>query len=185
MGRYFLALPLPGDVRRQLIALQPEPNEALRLLPVDELHLTLHFLGELTDVELRSACCKLTEDRFFQFSLQLRGVGQFPDTGPARVLWAGVELSAELQSLHRRLSEILRTAYEFVPDDRPYRPHVTLARVNGAICEESAASFLEQNRCFEISQIEVRQFVLYRSELIDQMPHYHQVVVFDLLPTKE
>jgi len=185
MPRYFLALPLPVEASQRLIALQPADHPSFRLIPLDELHLTLHFLGELTDSELRSACRKLTEVQFARFSIELRGVGQFPFDGPARVLWAGIEWSSELRSLYEQLGNQLHAAFGFVPDERPYHPHVTLARVNGVLTDDVVKRFLEANRVFEMPPIELKNFALFRSELINEIPQYAAVAVFDLVPPRE
>src|SRR5262249_21131229 len=48
MLRFFLALTLPDEAKDRLVAVQPPPGAGMRVLGRDELHLTLHFLGELT-----------------------------------------------------------------------------------------------------------------------------------------
>lgn len=86
----------------------------------DNLHLTLVFIGEYQDPE---AVLEAMESvRFEPFELRLGGLGSFGDTW-----WAGLEASAELDALVRRLHRAL--AEKGIPYDRKtFRAHVTLVR---------------------------------------------------------
>lgn len=86
MARLFVAADLPDEVRDLLIAVQAAPRAGMRLTPRHELHLTLHFLGEVKDDQLPAIHQTLGKVR-------LEGVGRFPEDGPAQVLWAGVPIS--------------------------------------------------------------------------------------------
>jgi 2'-5' RNA ligase len=94
------------------------------------LHLTLHFLGEIAEVrvpELSDAlgpALELDAPR-----VALAGWGVFPPHGPARVIWLGVTAGAgTLTSAHAVIGERLRSA-DITPDTRPFSPHLTVGRV--------------------------------------------------------
>lgn len=81
MPRYFIAIPLAGDIKDQLIAAQPAALPGMRLIEREELHLTLHFLGEVApefDERLRK---ELTSVEMQSFSIAIQGVGRFPPAG--------------------------------------------------------------------------------------------------------
>lgn len=181
MPRYFLALPLPKETRRRLVELQPPACPGMRLVGMDEFHLTLHFLGELRPHEVRSACAALARLRARPFMLALKGVGRFPEEGPPRVLWAGVESNAALKALHATIGATLADAIGFIPEERPYTPHVSVARISDDdAAHKSAALFLEDARDLRIADIAIDRFGLYSSLLVDDVPQYHEAAVFRL-----
>ncbi|RPH57171.1 RNA 2',3'-cyclic phosphodiesterase, partial [bacterium] len=56
------------------------------------------------------------------------GGGTFPPGRPARVAWVGVEAPDELMTLQADVTRVAVEALGFEPEERPYHPHVTLAR---------------------------------------------------------
>lgn len=106
------------------------PTGARAAHPLD-LHLTLHFLGELTPEQVQLAVAAADEVRSHAFSLRIDRVGYFP--GP-RALWCGPSRwPTALSKLTSRLGQGL-TERGFAPETRPFHPHITLARkVRGGI----------------------------------------------------
>jgi 2'-5' RNA ligase len=94
------------------------------------LHLTLHFLGEVGESDLtplRQALAPSLE--FAPPRIALGGWGVFPPRGPARVIWLGVTAGADaLASAHAVLGRRLRDA-GLTPEARPFSPHLTVGRV--------------------------------------------------------
>ena len=100
-----------------------------------QLHLTVRFIGNVAPEQalaiaatLETLPATLAAGRAEPVRLVLRGVGRFGRNGERGVLWAGVEPSAGLLTLHGAVDEaLLRAGLE--PQAQPYRPHVTLARL--------------------------------------------------------
>ncbi len=96
----------------------------------ENLHLTLVFLGETERLEEARACLDAVGDCTAAiggaFPLAFEGVGRFARRG-GDVLWAGVRPSPPLLALQAGLERCVREA-GFAPEERPYRPHLTLAR---------------------------------------------------------
>lgn len=121
--RLFLAVPFPPEVRSHLA----EAQRQLRAQGVqanfsrpENLHLTLAFLGETPRCRDAARAMAAAQDRCFP--LTLGGFGHFGD-----VLWMGVEPCPALTDLATSLQARLREA-GFALEDRPFRPHITLAR---------------------------------------------------------
>ena len=140
--RLFLAINLPVDVQRA-VAIATEPLRAV--LPQaswvrePRLHLTLKFFGDRPEAEipaLRDAMAAVAE-RHRELMLDLAGVGAFPNFREARVIWFGVEQSPRLELLHHDV-ELAYSALGFGVEGRPFRPHLTLARVNERLDEPQA-----------------------------------------------
>lgn len=108
----------------------PGCTRGVRWVDARNLHLTLHFLGEVDEGRVPS----LTEAIAPAFDLApprigLAGWGVFPPTGPARVIWIGVAAGAgALGAAHGVLGGRLRSA-GFTPEARPFSPHLTVGRV--------------------------------------------------------
>ncbi len=71
MLRYFVAVPLPAEAKDRLVAVQPSTDSGMRLIERQEMHLTLHFLGELAprdDKAVRKtlASVKASDFTFFE-----------------------------------------------------------------------------------------------------------------------
>ena len=95
-----------------------------RLTRRENLHLTLVFLGELREAgKVREA---MEEIRTGPFPLEIRGLGRFQRDG-GDLYWAGIEPSLPLQNLYLELKNAL-AGKGIAVEDRPYRPHLTLAR---------------------------------------------------------
>lgn len=116
-----------ADPLRQL------PGDA-RWVSAPHLHLTLRFLGVLDPSAVRqvSAAANRVAARHKRFGLTLAGLGLFPDRGAPQVVWLGVEQGRqELTALQRDLETELESS-GFPPEERPFTPHLTLARLKGA-----------------------------------------------------
>ena len=135
--RLFVALAPPSEVLADVAAalgpartLQPE----LRWIPVERWHLTLAFFGEVPDESLTGVIEK-TERKLSRrplpgpIELSFSGSGQFS----RRALWIGVD--GDLDRL-RALATSVAT------DHRPYRPHLTVARLRGGQDATRAAALL-------------------------------------------
>lgn len=185
--RVFLAIDVPDAVREALSgplnALQPL-HEAIRINPVERLHLTLHFLGHLprSDLEQLETALAPIVLRHRRFRLAAEGVGAFPDIRRPRVVWAGIggELP-ELIALQTDLGGALRQAGATVEDR--FHAHLTLGRVRRPLkAQERAVLGDWSDRWAEAAfgDIPADRIRLMRSQLGGGPPKYTTVATFDL-----
>ena len=170
MPRYFIAIPLPDEARDRLVAVQPPAVPSMRLLGREELHLTLHFLGEVAAQDLGNVRTALATVRTHSFTIAVNGIGKFQQEGRPQVLWAGVEANAALIALHRSIGAAMADAIGFRPEERPYSPHLTLARLNGPVPPDVIDGYLEGSRGFVIPSVPIDRFVLYSSDFAQCAP---------------
>lgn len=170
MPRLFVALDLPESVTKELARIQPPPVSGLRNVKSDQIHLTLHFLGEADIAQVSDALAPVSGRKF---ELTLNGVGKFPPIGKAKVLWAGIRDNAELLSLHAVIGNALGAA-GFPIETRPYAPHLTLARCGHKVPDSVVDKFLSQNHGFVLPPIPIEAFALYSSTNVDDAPVYHR-----------
>jgi 2'-5' RNA ligase len=131
--RLFLAINLPAtvvaEIDRQVAPLR-EAAPGLRWIPPEKWHLTVRFIGDepLDRVApIRDALDAATRGHA-EAPLSLGGIGAFPNFRRARVVWLGIAPDPKLEMLHHDVESAL-LALGMEPEGRPFRPHITLARV--------------------------------------------------------
>lgn len=140
--RLFLAINLPDDVRRRAYeAAAPlrAASPAVSWVAERNLHLTLKFLGEVPDGGDDGIVRGMQEvvGRHAGITLSIGGFGAFPNMRRPRVVWLGIAGDPRLELLHHDV-EVACAALGFAVEGRPFRPHVTLGRVKGAMSADEA-----------------------------------------------
>lgn len=128
--RLFIGIPLAAAVVDELVTLiarLKSPNDGLRWSAEAGWHITLQFLGSTSAGQYDCVTAGLRRFRCAPFEIQLESPGFFDRAG---VFFAGVQLSSELTNLQRQVIAATKPC-GFVPEDRPYHPHITLARDKG------------------------------------------------------
>lgn len=125
--RLFIGIPLATEVIDALDRIAHSlrsPDDRLRWASSESWHITLQFLGETAPEKYDCAWARLREIRSAHVPIWLEGTGIFDRAG---VFFADVKVLPELRQLQKQV--VAATARcGFAPEDRPYHPHVTLAR---------------------------------------------------------
>jgi RNA 2',3'-cyclic 3'-phosphodiesterase len=169
MIRLFAALSIPAEIGRAL-QLRQTGIDGARWRPLEALHVTLRFYGELREDVARDLDGELLGIRGRPFEIELAGAGSFADGDEINAVWAGVAENAEL----RRLAEACETAARragLKPEKRNYRPHVTLAYLRRSDPAEVAA-WIQANNLLKSPPIAVESFGLFSSHLGRDGSHY-------------
>jgi RNA 2',3'-cyclic 3'-phosphodiesterase len=136
LRRAFVAVVPPPVVRRWTATVAASLREGgdagLRWAPVAQHHLTLQFLGPVPDGPAVSDALRTSFRTVEPFDVVLAGGGAFPVAGRASVLWLGVAQGSGALSALAAVVARATAAVGIAPEDRAYRPHVTLARTNRA-----------------------------------------------------
>ena len=168
--RLFIAIDLPEVIKEALQSVR-EHTLPVKWSPVGNYHITMFFIGETGEEQAESIRRRLHEvPPGSRLELQVAGLGAFPDTKRPRVIWAGITPKDPITDLHSRIQPVLRQAGAGF-DDKPFHPHVTLARTrkrNGQI-----SSFLEDRSEDYFGSFEATHFHLYNSELQQQGAIHH------------
>jgi 2'-5' RNA ligase len=133
--RVFAALELPPEIRDRIADLSAGLNSALpkggvRWVRADGIHLTLKFYGDVDSERLPElqAALTTTAQSARPLSLEMEGLGVFPNPVHPRVVWVGVAGDlTRLRALRQRVDEA-SAALGFKPETRPFTPHLTLGR---------------------------------------------------------
>ncbi len=172
MSKYFVAAQFPVDVVDALMALRPDPGPGIRRVNADQIHVTLHYLG---DVDPERVATALSAVDATAFTLGLAGVGSFASADGALTLWAGIEPNDGLIALHQAIAQALRPL-GFVPEARAYKPHVTLARLAASAAIDG---FYGRGRTFSATA-PIEAYALFRSTFVDGAPTYACVATWPL-----
>lgn len=176
MPKLFVALDLPPEAKAALGKLIPPDLLGVRRSPPEQMHLTLIYLGRVSP---RRTSAILTQIDMPAFTLCVRGLGSFGTPDGHTVLWAGIEFNPELQQLHAALSASL-AAVGFQPEDRPYTPHVTLARCAIETRAGDIAELLARQATFALPPIAMTEIHLYSSAWYAGAPVYRRERSFPL-----
>jgi 2'-5' RNA ligase len=148
------------------------PRAKVTWIPSQRMHLTIRFIGEVDGT--RAAAIRTALEPPIEvapFELTLAGAGMFPKSGTPRVVWVGVARGREeLLAAEREISaRLIRIG---VPgEERPYSPHLTLARVREPAGLRSAR-LLEGLTETTIGTVQVDAITLFQSKLSPKGPTY-------------
>ncbi len=150
--------------------------------------MTLAFLGEVPaeQVDALSRTVRDVASGFEPFDVHVRKIGGFPRAERPRVIWAGVTGDAVTNFV--RMHEALWSGIEPIkskpkPDDRPFHPHVTLARVPGPQPPKLAA-WMEKHADWDFGPWRVAEMALIRSVLTPTGPNYETIATVELRKSK-
>jgi 2'-5' RNA ligase len=169
--RLFIALDVDAAVQRRIGEIQQALMEAtgLRKGPVtwvrpENIHLTLKFLGETADEAVRDVCRIVGETAAAHgpVELEVRGLGTFGR--PARVLWAGMQVTPELARLQADLETQLEKA-GWPRENRRYAAHLTLCRIKDPKAGRRLEAASEAYRETMLGSVSADEVVVYESRL--------------------
>jgi 2'-5' RNA ligase len=179
--RAFIAIDLPENIRAILRRKQASFRSAssdARWAQPEGIHLTLKFLGEVSDGKVSEVCESLKKlGRFEAFTMGLKGFGFFPDARRPRVFWVGVEALASLSRLAEQVEEAMG-CIGFAREERAFRPHLTMARFRVPRPQPALQTLLVQQGDQEIGNFEVSEFFLFESKLSPHGAEYRKVERF-------
>ena len=177
MIRAFIALELPDQARLDIAAVQNDLTSAglkLRWVKPQNIHLTLKFLGDVDRAKITDICDSITSVacQHQSFNLQPKGLGCFPGVKNPRVIWTGV--SGTLDALKTLQADVEKTLipHGFKAERRPFRGHLTIARVKSRLNPGKLAQALRNYSDFRSDIFAVKQVTLYQSLLEPEGPLY-------------
>jgi 2'-5' RNA ligase len=128
---------------------------------VEGLHVTLKFVGEVSETRIEEMKTALAAVKAVPFAVHFAGVGFFPNAKAARVFWAGVDGGDALPYLASTIDAALEKR-GFPRETKPYRPHLTLARTSTRPLRELQPLLAEPPPQF--GTMTAREFFLYQSQ---------------------
>ena len=195
--RIFIGIDLDPEVRarieRFLEGVEGFAPEARWVRP-ESLHITLKFIGEQTPERVEAITERLRRVESSAFEIRAGGYGFFPTAKAPRVFWIGIHAGPQLAELAECID--IGTAELGIPrEDRPYSPHLTLARAGGrrrsaapkgrkddvpnamfAVLEKRLAAMGE----LDFGTTTAQEFILYQSHLSPKGSKYTKLQRFSM-----
>lgn len=175
--RIFIAVELSPALHNAVVHTQQHLEAAgarIRWIKPANLHFTLRFLGEipLAQVALAKVATREAVEGVAPFSITLQRLGAFPSFQRPQVVWIGVTDGAkEMQALAAQLEARL-LHHRFPPSDRPFRPHLTLARIRDTRQWRDVVRALTQDQEALIGSQRVEAVTVMESQLNPKGPAY-------------
>lgn len=182
--RTFIAIELTDEARQVITVLQNRlkanaPPHTVRWTAAQNIHLTLHFLGnvEADDIAKVNTALHSTVGGYPPVTLSLGQLGCFPNLRRPRIIWVGVWGNIKpLVELHGQLGQALKEAIGFTPETRPYAPHLTIGRVNQEAPLQRLRQFSQimerEQAVAQLVDLPVTEISLIKSELYPAGPVY-------------
>lgn len=177
LTRTFIAISFPEEVIEEIARVQEIVSGKAftgKITELNNLHLTLKFLGELDDNHLDKVKESLKKIKFNKFTVKLGALGTFARHGIPRIVWMKLE-SKELWELQEKIDlEMKKLGFE---REERFMAHVTLARVKYV---EDKKGFREAIKSIKTKKIDfdVNDFALKKSELRKMGPTYTDIDVY-------
>ncbi len=188
--RTFIAIPLTPELTNELDALQrtlkrTTPDGCVRWVPPTNIHLTLHFLGDilLERVDPVREALGVVARNVPPFEFTAGELGAFPNLRRPRVIWVGVQdPTSWLGLLHATVNEAL-AKLGFKPETRRFSPHLTLGRVRRRAESRDVRALGETIAGMEVGtlgRVPVRELIFFKSELKPTGAEYTRLDTFEL-----
>ncbi len=168
--RSFIAIDLSDAARRQIEESDAGAEEERCpgwMVRIEGIHLTLKFLGNVVPElieEIKPVIARLASQTG-PIHIEPAGCGAFPTIKAPRVIWVGLRgRIGPLAELAQRV-EAEMASFGFEPEDRPFKPHLTLGRVRGRARLQPLQQILLAHQDFTAQPFDAVEVVLYKSEL--------------------
>lgn len=180
--RTFIAIPLSPEQEENLAVIERRlqrdvPPGVVRWVQPANIHITLHFLGDVLQERIPSIeqALRSVTRLVPAFTCRLGGMGAFPNMRRPRVVWVGIQdTGTRLALLYTALGEAL-TTIGFRPERRPFSPHLTLGRVSRRASPaevQELSAILRQTEIGDLGPMPVHEVILFRSDLTPSGPIY-------------
>ncbi len=170
--RSFLAFELPPEIKEMLRDVSGEMKKLaldLRWVKVDNMHLTVVFLGGINRAQIGEVGLKTEEIccDFAPFNVSLRGTGIFGTPRNPRVLWIGINGDLDRMGRFRDSLQLALEDLGVRQEKRPFRPHLTVGRFRkgSRTASHHLEKLLSRYRDLKSQPWPAKELVLFRSDL--------------------
>jgi len=185
--RSFFAIPVSPDCRQKIDALEQKLKDTLpsgiRWVDVDNMHVTLKFLGKF-DSNYISDFFTLLKTGFSeigQFDLSFQNLGVFPNKLKPKVVWVGLARSIELINIFQEIEDAA-AKLGYPREERGFSPHLTLGRVKSETPKpEKIGTVINNLNIGEICRSHVDHIVFFQSKLTPGGPVYSELFQLPLI----
>lgn len=178
--RTFIAIELPEEIKSEIFhnfEKLEETGLVGRFTEKNQIHLTLKFIGDISEEKIEEIKEKLSGINSKKFNAKLGEVGFFPDKDHIKVVWIGL-ISEEISKLHKLIDENLNEL-GIQKEDKEFTSHITIARVEKI---KNKSLFMEKLKSIHVKKLEfsVKDFSFMKSEFKGKGHIYKTLMKFPL-----
>jgi len=173
--RCFIAIDLPENLKKEIIQIQKKiPAFKGKLTEKENLHLTLKFIGEISEDSIKDIKEKLKQIKFKRFKAKLGEIGTFSESF-IKIVWIELE---NCDALQKEIDDSLKDLFK---KEERFMSHLTIARVKSI--ESTKKVFIEKLKKVKVDplEFEVGDFSLKKSILTEKGPIYADILKVDLI----
>lgn len=160
-----------GEIQKELT----QTGTGIRAVPLENLHITMSFLGEIPISTIDSVTTELLQTDFTRFRISLRRLGAFPSLRRINVIWIGIDEGREnLEEIFQLLRSRLRRAGVGKTDQR-FSPHITIARVKSRRNIDQLSKMISSLRNLYLGEAKLSILKLKKSVLTPKGPIYSTI----------
>lgn len=172
--RLFISLDIPEKIKKEILEIQNNlPEFKGKKTEKQNLHLTLKFLGEVSESKLEEIKNKLSEIKLSGFKTKISKIGFFSKS-EIRIIWLSM---SDCEKLQEEIDEKLK---EIFPKEKRFMGHLTIARVKSVKDKKGFIEYLNKTKISEM-EFSVKEFNLMQSILKSSGPDYKVLKSYPLL----
>lgn len=171
--RAFISVEIPEDIKKKVIKIQDNlPVFLGKKTEAENLHLTLKFLGEVSEDKIKQIKNRLGTIKMESFKTEIDGIGFFSESF-IRIIWLHL---TDCEKLQKKVDDALKGL--FLPEKR-FMGHLTIARVKNV---RNKKNFIKEISLIEVPKTGfiVRRFNLKKSILKPEGPEYEDIEAYNL-----
>ena len=171
--RVFISIELPEQIRKEISKefekLENSGFVAGNFVNKNNIHLTLKFLGNISEEQVEKIKKKLSDISFPKFEVKIGDIGFFPSEQYVRIIWVGL-LADELKKLKEIIDKNL-LEIGINSDGREFSSHITVARIKKINNKDNFLKKIKELKLKKMS-FTVEKVALMKSELTRDGPNY-------------
>jgi len=170
--RSFIAIEIPFG--RKIEELQSSIEGKVKLVEKENMHITLKFLGDIDENMVKIIKEIIENCKVEKFTIELKGVGFFPNERYIRVIWIGVNQYEPIVKMAKCIdSKLSKFGFQ---KEKSYVPHLTVARAKGRVSIRNIDKFIHM----DFGRVEIKEIKLKKSTLTPKGPIYEDIAVIQL-----
>ncbi|HOJ30428.1 MAG TPA: RNA 2',3'-cyclic phosphodiesterase [bacterium] len=164
------------DELEPITVMLAKQKNAIKIVPAKNLHITLRFLGNIHEEKYQDFLHNIQNafTSLIPFSIDVQGIGFFPDRNHIRVIWVGVEQHPAILLIH----DILERAATKIglPPENKFHAHITIGRTRSAIDSNFIHDLETKFQHEHWGRMEINHITIFESILHQTGPEYKELV---------